>query len=86
MVVGLILCLVAFADLRKRWPVAGNVLLLAAGLLLALPVYGWFEPARASGIARIAFAIVAVAGLRRYLRHVARRGGTRARLVACPGR
>jgi hypothetical protein len=35
MVVGLILCLVAFADLRRRSPVAWNVLLLAAGLLLA---------------------------------------------------
>lgn len=62
MVVGLLLCLVAFADLRKRRPVAWNILLLAAGLTLALPVYGWFEPAPASGIARIAFAIVAVLG------------------------
>ncbi|WP_119271918.1 EAL domain-containing protein [Taklimakanibacter deserti] len=62
MVVGLILCLVAFADLRRRRPVAWNILLLAAGLLLALPVYGWFEPAYASGIARIAFAVVAALG------------------------
>jgi diguanylate cyclase (GGDEF)-like protein/PAS domain S-box-containing protein len=62
MVVGLILCLVAFADLRRRHTIAWNVLLLAAGLLLALPVYGWFEPARASGIARIAFAIIAALG------------------------
>ena len=62
MVVGLILCLVAFADLRRRRPVAWNVLLLAAGLLLALPIYGWFEPARASGVARVAFAIVAALG------------------------
>ncbi|MGE4253265.1 MAG: diguanylate cyclase, partial [Parvibaculaceae bacterium] len=62
MVVGLILCLVAFADLRRRRPVAWNVLLLAAGLLLALPIYGWFEPARASGVARIAFAVVAALG------------------------
>ncbi|MGE3872790.1 MAG: EAL domain-containing protein, partial [Parvibaculaceae bacterium] len=62
MVVGLILCLVAFADLRRRRPLAWNILLLAAGLLLALPVYGWFEPAYASGIARIAFAIVAALG------------------------
>lgn len=63
MLVGLILCLASFADLRKRRPVAGNVLLLAAGLLLALPVYGWFEPARASGIARLCFAAVAAFGL-----------------------
>lgn len=62
MVVGLILCLVAFADLRRRRPVAWNIWLLAAGLLLALPVYGWFEPAHASGIARIAFALVAAIG------------------------
>ncbi len=63
MLVGLILCLVSFADLRKRRRIAGNILLLAAGLLLALPVYGWFEPARASGIARIGFAIVAALGI-----------------------
>lgn len=62
MVVGLILCLVSFADLRKRRPIAGNILLFAAALLLALPVYGWFEPARASGIARIVFAVVAAVG------------------------
>jgi diguanylate cyclase (GGDEF)-like protein/PAS domain S-box-containing protein len=62
MVVGLILCLISFADLRKRRPVIGNILLLAAGLLLALPVYGWFEPARASGIARICFVAVALLG------------------------
>lgn len=62
MLVGLILCLVSFADLRKRRPIAANILLLAAGLLLALPVYGWFEPAPATGIARICFAIVAVLG------------------------
>jgi diguanylate cyclase (GGDEF)-like protein/PAS domain S-box-containing protein len=62
MVVGLILCLTSFADLRKRRPVVGNILLLAAGLLLALPVYGWFEPARASGIARISFAAVVILG------------------------
>lgn len=63
MLIGLILCLTSFADLRKRRPVAGNILLLAAGLLLALPVYGWFEPARASGIARLCFAAVAAFGL-----------------------
>ncbi|MGE3224952.1 MAG: diguanylate cyclase, partial [Parvibaculaceae bacterium] len=62
MAIGLILCLVAFADLRRRRPLAWNILLLAAGLLLALPVYGWFEPARASGIARIVFAVVAALG------------------------
>lgn len=62
MLVGLILCLVSFADLRKRRPVAGNILLLAAGLLVALPVYGWFEPARAAGIARICFAAVVAFG------------------------
>jgi diguanylate cyclase (GGDEF)-like protein/PAS domain S-box-containing protein len=63
MLVGLILCLVSFADLRKRRPIAANILLLAAGLLLALPVYGWFEPAPATGVARICFAIVAALGL-----------------------
>ncbi len=63
MLIGLILCLVSFADLRKRQPIAANILLLAAGLLLALPVYGWFEPARASGIARICFSVVVLLGL-----------------------
>lgn len=63
MVTGLILCLVTFVDLRKRWPAAGNSFLMVAGLTLALPVYGWFEPASGSGIARILFAITAAAGL-----------------------
>ena len=84
MLVGLILCLVSFADLRKRRPIAANILLLAAGLLLALPVYGWFEPAPATGVARICFAIVA-ARLFRHLHHVARRCGTRPRLASVLG-
>ena len=86
MLTGLILCLVAFADLRKRRPVAGNLLLLAAALPLALPVYGWFEPARAIGIARIGFALAAVGGL---LRHPSPCGATGLRAPAsrfCPGR
>src|SRR4029078_9567890 len=36
MLIGLILCLVSFADLRKRRPIAGNILLLTAAVLLAL--------------------------------------------------
>src|SRR6185295_273810 len=42
MLTSLILCLVSFVDLRKRWPVAGNVLLLVGALSLAIPLYGWF--------------------------------------------
>ena len=79
MVVGLILCLTSFADLRKRRPVVGNILLLAAGLFLALPVYGWFEPARASGIARIAFAAVAILGCV-FIFSMWREGAARARV------
>jgi len=62
MLTGLILCLVSFVDLRKRWPAAGNALLALGALSLALPVYGWFEPAIATGIERIGFALVAAGG------------------------
>ena len=62
MLTSLILCLVSFVDLRKRWPVAGNVLLLVGALSLAIPLYGWFEPAPALAIARIGFALAAVGG------------------------
>ncbi|WP_246737650.1 hypothetical protein [Nordella sp. HKS 07] len=84
MLIGLILCLVSFADLRKRRPVAGNVLLLVAGLMLALPVYGWFEPARASGMARLLFAAVAGFGLF-ILFAMLREGLARARLAPLLG-
>ncbi|CAN5214739.1 EAL domain-containing protein [soil metagenome] len=63
MLTGLLLCLVSFVDLRNRWPAPGNGLLMAAGLTLALPVYGWFEPSTASFLARILFAATVAGGL-----------------------
>ena len=62
MLTGLIACLITFPELRKRLPVAGNLMLGVAGLSLALPVYGWFEPLRAMGLARIGFAVMAGLG------------------------
>ena len=62
MLTGLALCLVSFVELRKRMPVAGNLVLAFACLTLALPVYGLFEPFYTTGLARFAFAILAVAG------------------------
>jgi len=62
MLTGLTLCLVSFVELRKRMPVLGNLALAFACLTLALPVYGLFEPIYTSGLARFAFAIVAIAG------------------------
>src|SRR5205823_9578128 len=62
MLTGLILCLVSFVDLRKRWPAGGNMLLALAASSLALPVYGWLEPRYAVGLERIGFALVAAVG------------------------
>jgi diguanylate cyclase (GGDEF)-like protein/PAS domain S-box-containing protein len=52
---GVILCLSTFLELRKRMPLLGNVLLGCAALAAGLAAYGWFEPAIATGIARLAF-------------------------------
>ncbi|MBL8907574.1 MAG: EAL domain-containing protein [Rhizobiales bacterium] len=62
MLTGLALCLVSFVELRKRMPVAGNLVLAFACLTLALPIYGLFEPSYTTGLARFAFAVVAVVG------------------------
>jgi diguanylate cyclase (GGDEF)-like protein/PAS domain S-box-containing protein len=59
MLTGLILCLVTFVELRRRLNIVGNTMLALAGVSLALIVYAFFEPARASGIARMAFAATA---------------------------
>jgi diguanylate cyclase (GGDEF)-like protein len=63
MLIGLLLCLISFPELRRRMPVAGNLVSFFAALSVALPVYAWFEPAPASGMARIVFGIAAVVGL-----------------------
>ena len=62
MLTGLVACLITFPELRKRLAVVGNLMLGFAGLSLALPVYGWFEPLRAMGLARIGFAAMVVLG------------------------
>ncbi len=62
MLTGLALCLVSFVELRKRMPVLGNLVLAFACLTLALPVYGLFEPLYTTGLARVAFAVLAVVG------------------------
>ncbi|MGL4592173.1 MAG: putative bifunctional diguanylate cyclase/phosphodiesterase [Aestuariivirga sp.] len=59
----LLLLLVSMAELRRLFPVTGNVLAMVGGLLFALPVYGLAEPLIASGLARIAFALIASGGL-----------------------
>ena len=63
MLTGLLLSLVAFGDLRKHWRVMGNLLLFIAAVTLVIPLYGLFEPAKASAIARICFSLVAIGGL-----------------------
>jgi diguanylate cyclase (GGDEF)-like protein/PAS domain S-box-containing protein len=62
MAVGLLLCLSSLADLRHRMPVVRNALLILAGFGAALAVYGFVEPFLVAGIARMAFAAVALVG------------------------
>jgi diguanylate cyclase (GGDEF)-like protein len=62
MCVALALCLVTFADLRRALPVAGNAVMGAGLVGLALPVFGFFEPGMASGLARLLFAAIVAAG------------------------
>jgi len=58
----LLLLLVTIAELRRIMPVTGNILAVAGGLALALPIYGFAEPLIAAGIARIVFAATAAGG------------------------
>ncbi len=62
MAVGLLLCLSSLANLRHAMPALRNAVLIIAALGLALAVYGFVEPLLVSSIARIAFALVALAG------------------------
>jgi diguanylate cyclase (GGDEF)-like protein len=62
MVVGLLLSLSSLGDLRNAWPVLRNVFLGIAALGLALAVYSFVEPLLVSSIARISFALTALAG------------------------
>jgi diguanylate cyclase (GGDEF)-like protein/PAS domain S-box-containing protein len=62
MLAGVILCLTTFLELRKRLPVLGIGLLVCAAAAGGLAVYGWFEPAMVSGIARLAFGFFVLFG------------------------
>jgi diguanylate cyclase (GGDEF)-like protein/PAS domain S-box-containing protein len=62
MLAGVILCLTTFLELKKRLPLLGIGLLGCASLAGALAVYGWFEPAIASAIARLAFGFFVLLG------------------------
>ena len=62
MSVGLLLCLLALADLRRTAPVLRNVFMGLAVVGAALPVYAFVDPLLVAAIARIAFTIIAVAG------------------------
>ena len=63
MLAGLTLCLVSFPELRRRMPAMGHLLLALAATTVALIAYGFFEPFKAAGIARMGFAAIAVLGL-----------------------
>ncbi|MFL5258503.1 MAG: EAL domain-containing protein [Hyphomicrobiales bacterium] len=63
MLSGLLLTLLGFADLRRRWPTLNAVVLVLSGLSLALAVYGLFAPSHAAGLARIAFGAAVAGGL-----------------------
>jgi diguanylate cyclase (GGDEF)-like protein len=55
-------CLDTFVELRRNRPLAGNAI-FAIGLAgIALAVFGFFEPALASGLSRLLFAGIVTAG------------------------
>jgi diguanylate cyclase (GGDEF)-like protein/PAS domain S-box-containing protein len=58
----LILLMVMLSDLQRLSRPAGNILLLAGGLALAIPIYGFAEPLLATAIARAVFVLAAVLG------------------------
>ncbi|MBC8038624.1 MAG: diguanylate cyclase, partial [Rhizobiales bacterium] len=62
MAVFLILYLITVLDLRRFLPVLENMPFLMGGLVLAVMVASFVEPAAASGIARVVFGLTALAG------------------------
>lgn len=62
MLLGAILTLTTFVDLRSRSTVLRYVFIASALTSLGLLVYAWFAPDIASGIARMSFAAVVVVG------------------------
>jgi diguanylate cyclase (GGDEF)-like protein/PAS domain S-box-containing protein len=78
MLAGVVMCLSTFLDLRKRMPVLGMVMMGCAALAAGLAAYGWYEPAYAAGIARIAFGFFVLFGYV-LIFTLWREGGVRAR-------
>lgn len=78
MLAGVILCLSTFLELRKRIPVLGTILMVFAALAAGLAAYGWYEPAIATGIVRIAFGFFVLFGYV-LIFTLWREGGVRAR-------
>ncbi len=62
MLAGLTGLLATLFDARRAIPSVGPTAIGVAGAEIGLAIYGWFEPAVASGIARMGFAAVALAG------------------------
>ncbi|MFM8746152.1 MAG: EAL domain-containing protein [Aestuariivirga sp.] len=58
----LILLLAMLSDLPRLSRLAGNLVLLAGGLALAIPIYAFAEPLMATAIARAVFVAAAVLG------------------------
>lgn len=77
MLTSAIFCLPTFLDLRRRQPVLANALFTASVLSLGLVIYGWFDPARATGIIRLVFAVFVLAGFGLVF-SMWRQGGSRA--------
>jgi diguanylate cyclase (GGDEF)-like protein/PAS domain S-box-containing protein len=58
----LILLLAQLSDLHRLSRLAGTLLMLAGGLALAIPIYGFAEPLMATAIARAVFVAAAILG------------------------
>lgn len=58
----LLLLLAMLADLSRLSRMAGNLLLIAACLAFAIPIYGAADPMLGTALARLAFALTAVGG------------------------
>ncbi|NNE22269.1 MAG: EAL domain-containing protein [Rhizobiales bacterium] len=62
MLLGVIACTTTFLELRSRSALWRTVFIVLAFATMALLGYGWLEPDRASGLARVAFAGVVLLG------------------------
>ncbi len=62
MLLGVVLTLTTFLDLRQRSPIWCNTLILVALASVAMAVYAWYEPVLVAGISRLAFAGIVLLG------------------------